>query len=353
MSRVTDGDTRHYTTEELRFQIVCLPFFGQFPKVFSKWNPEPKKKIIPLPGGELNPGVPRDRRGYSPLYYRGTTCLDFFVDRLSPNVVLNKSWSKKDHSSPRRGIEFRSPAWQAGMLTTIIPRNCVTVYSLRTHFSASFQRCFQIKCWTKKSVFLSSACNWTPVSRVTGGDTHHYTTEELHVSISLWTVFHQMRFWIKSWSKKVHSSPRGIEFSWQTGILAIILLRNYGIPDFTKFPEVFPNQMLNQKKCSSPRRGIQTGLSRDGRGYWSLYYRGITCLEFFDRLSPNAVLYYLSRNSRVTRRGCPPPYYRGTPFHIVCVPFFSNSQRCFQIKSWTKTVYSSPRRAIEPRPLAS
>ena len=27
------------------------------------------KKI--LPDGELNPGLPRDRRGYSPLYYRG------------------------------------------------------------------------------------------------------------------------------------------------------------------------------------------------------------------------------------------------------------------------------------------
>ena len=29
-----------------------------------------KKKI--LPGRELNPGLPRDRRGYSPLYYRGS-----------------------------------------------------------------------------------------------------------------------------------------------------------------------------------------------------------------------------------------------------------------------------------------
>ena len=28
-----------------------------------------KSKI--LPDGELNPGLPRDRRGYSPLYYRG------------------------------------------------------------------------------------------------------------------------------------------------------------------------------------------------------------------------------------------------------------------------------------------
>ena len=29
-----------------------------------------EKKV--LPGGESNPGLPRDRRGYSPLYYRGT-----------------------------------------------------------------------------------------------------------------------------------------------------------------------------------------------------------------------------------------------------------------------------------------
>ena len=28
-----------------------------------------KKEV--LPGGESNPGLPRDRRGYSPLYYRG------------------------------------------------------------------------------------------------------------------------------------------------------------------------------------------------------------------------------------------------------------------------------------------
>ena len=30
-----------------------------------------EKKIQLLPGGESNPGLPRDRRGYSPLYYRG------------------------------------------------------------------------------------------------------------------------------------------------------------------------------------------------------------------------------------------------------------------------------------------
>ena len=46
----------------------------------NSWREEGKKKIIIinerkksplLPGGESNPGLPRDRRGYSPLYYRG------------------------------------------------------------------------------------------------------------------------------------------------------------------------------------------------------------------------------------------------------------------------------------------
>ena len=30
-----------------------------------------KQKKVSLPDGELNPGLPRDRRGYWPLYYRG------------------------------------------------------------------------------------------------------------------------------------------------------------------------------------------------------------------------------------------------------------------------------------------
>ena len=32
---------------------------------------------------------------------------------------------KKEFASPRRGIEPRSPAWQAGILTTILSRTCV------------------------------------------------------------------------------------------------------------------------------------------------------------------------------------------------------------------------------------
>ena len=37
---------------------------------FKKIN-EKRKENFNLPDGELNPGLPRDRRGYSPLYYRG------------------------------------------------------------------------------------------------------------------------------------------------------------------------------------------------------------------------------------------------------------------------------------------
>ena len=32
-----------------------------------------------LPDGELNPGLPRDRRGYSPLYYRGFDGIYLFM----------------------------------------------------------------------------------------------------------------------------------------------------------------------------------------------------------------------------------------------------------------------------------
>ena len=35
-------------------------------------------KIL-LPEGESNPGLPRDRRGYSPLYYRGLALVAFHV----------------------------------------------------------------------------------------------------------------------------------------------------------------------------------------------------------------------------------------------------------------------------------
>ena len=38
-----------------------------------------KKKKLLLPGGESNPGLPRDRRGYLPLYYRGVVKFGDFL----------------------------------------------------------------------------------------------------------------------------------------------------------------------------------------------------------------------------------------------------------------------------------
>ena len=39
-----------------------------------------KRRLKNLPDGELNPGLPRDRRGYSPLYYRGLISICVTVD---------------------------------------------------------------------------------------------------------------------------------------------------------------------------------------------------------------------------------------------------------------------------------
>ena len=36
-----------------------------------------------LPDGELNPGLPRDRRGYSPLYYRGLHLRRISINKIS------------------------------------------------------------------------------------------------------------------------------------------------------------------------------------------------------------------------------------------------------------------------------
>uniref|UniRef100_A0A0M3IET2 Uncharacterized protein n=1 Tax=Ascaris lumbricoides TaxID=6252 RepID=A0A0M3IET2_ASCLU len=75
-----------------------------------------------LPGRESNPGLARDRRGYSPLYYRGHI------------------WVKM--SSLQETLHIK-----------------ITVKADRTNSH-------------------SPAGNRTRVSHVTGADTHHYTTED-------------------------------------------------------------------------------------------------------------------------------------------------------------------------------
>ena len=45
-----------------------------------------------LPDGESNPGLPRDRRGYLPLYYRGLTkVFDLRLDPILRNMSLIKN----------------------------------------------------------------------------------------------------------------------------------------------------------------------------------------------------------------------------------------------------------------------
>ena len=120
------------------FRSFAHRFSASFQRCLRR-NPEVKNFILLL-GGELSFGLPRDRPGYSPLYYWGTT----FLDRLPTHFSASfqrcfqiKSWTKKVYSSPRRGIEFRSPAWQAGILTTILPKN----YMLRFLCGPSFTKC--------------------------------------------------------------------------------------------------------------------------------------------------------------------------------------------------------------------
>ena len=73
------------------------------------------QKYSILPGGESNPGLPRDRRGYSPLYYRGFDALsrlrifNKYISRLTGSgfyksfliktiVTLHQGWERKKES---------------------------------------------------------------------------------------------------------------------------------------------------------------------------------------------------------------------------------------------------------------
>ena len=48
----------------------------------SSWEKKHLKMLKILPDGELNPGLLRDRQGYSPLYYRGLIYLKKFSYEL-------------------------------------------------------------------------------------------------------------------------------------------------------------------------------------------------------------------------------------------------------------------------------
>ena len=73
---------------------------------------------------ESNPGRPRGRRAF----YHWTNDARTAPKATTTHLIRQHSRTpgrrkkKKKRSPPRRGIEPRSPAWQAGILTTILTR---------------------------------------------------------------------------------------------------------------------------------------------------------------------------------------------------------------------------------------
>ena len=140
VSRVTGGDTRHYTTEET--------------------------------DGCLN------------------SCLNFSL-KLSHFLLLRMAKnSNKLRISPRRGIEPRSPAWQAGY-SPLYYRGNRWLSEFLFKFFTQIKSFSVVKNGQKeqKTTYFSTAGNRTPVPRVTGGDTYHYTTEETHGCVNLFKIF--------------------------------------------------------------------------------------------------------------------------------------------------------------------
>ena len=130
VSRVTGGDTRHYTTEDYLCRTGCefIKFF-MILKYCNRWHSlliqENKLKSL---AGKRTHGLPRDRRRYSPLYYRGLS-------------MLNRLWVYKFFM--------------------------ILKYCNRWH-----------PLLIQENKLNSPAGKRTLVSRVTGGDTHHNTTED-------------------------------------------------------------------------------------------------------------------------------------------------------------------------------
>ena len=158
VSRVTGGDTNHYTTEDLlRFGIVHSELISDleedFVKIQSLWS---KNDLVLSPAGNWTPVsrvTGRDTNHYTTedLLRFGIVHIELISDlkqdflkikNLEPNII---------QSSPRRGIEPRSPAWQAGILTTILPRTCWDLESSILSWLVSLDRIFlKYKIWMQK-----------------------------------------------------------------------------------------------------------------------------------------------------------------------------------------------------------
>ena len=96
------------------------------------------------------------------------TFKQYFISNMVPNFV----WKETKYKSPRPGMEPGSPAWQAVILTTILSR--IPAYIL-TIFHHEYGDTFRLKI---DKIQISPTVSWTQVSRVTGGDTYHYTIDD-------------------------------------------------------------------------------------------------------------------------------------------------------------------------------
>ena len=136
VSRVTGGDTHHYTTEEKDGCLNSFKFFTQI-KSFSVVNNGQKQQQTTYfsTAGNRTPvsrATSGDTHHYTTEETDGclNTCLNFSL-KLSHFLLLRMAKnSNKPRISPRRGFEPRSPAWQAGILTTILPRKQMVVWTL-------------------------------------------------------------------------------------------------------------------------------------------------------------------------------------------------------------------------------
>ena len=91
------------------------------PDKLGKFIPKYYQNVY-LPDGELNPGLPRDRRGYWPLYYRGldvdvATSLDFEEHAALCVHVLSKYLWK---GAQRNSVALISMVWSVGVVHRLL-----------------------------------------------------------------------------------------------------------------------------------------------------------------------------------------------------------------------------------------
>ena len=155
---MTGGDTNHYTTEDLlRFGIVHIELISDLKQDFLKIQNLDAKLTQSPPGRGIEARSPAWQAGILTTILP-RTCWDLESCTVSWLVILRRFLSKYKvydpkiiQSSPRREIEARSPAWQAGILTTILPRTCWDLESSILSWLVILKRIFlNYKIWMQK-----------------------------------------------------------------------------------------------------------------------------------------------------------------------------------------------------------